>query len=84
MRKRFIEQGMLMQEIGARGLAEFRKRVQIGQELHLKPNECTTLIKAGADVESLGRGNPSEASNVVFEVTIGPVDEEEMKLHDRN
>jgi len=81
MRKRFIEQGMLMQDIGKHGLAEYRKRLQIGQKLHLKPNECTALIKAGAEVESLGRGDPSEASNVVFEVNIAPLTDEEMKQY---
>jgi len=70
-----------MQDIGKHGLAEYRKRLQIGQKLHLKPNECTALIKAGAEVESLGRGDPSEASNVVFEVNIAPLTDEEMKQY---
>lgn len=81
MRRRFVQQGITMQKLGVIGLNEMVEIVNIGGKLHLSPGESVLLSKEGAALEQLGRGDVAQTGNVVFEITIGDVDEQAMKGH---
>lgn len=79
MRKRFIQQGVAMQKLAVIGLNEMSELANIGGKLRLSAGEITALSKTGSELEERGRGDAGQGGNVVFEVSIGPVDEEEMR-----
>jgi hypothetical protein len=79
MRKRHIQQAMVMQNLAAHGASLLQKKIELNAKWEMTPGEIADLFARGTKLEREARGEEGAGESTVIEVVWGPVNEDAMK-----